>query len=198
MVRTHLRLLAVLLPLTLLLGACGSSYRFHGVPYEPPVAAPQFSGTNWDGSDFTLSALEGKVALVFFGYTACPDVCPTTLAEMRVLHEKLGTQAADVAVIFVSVDPERDTPARVAEYVPAFNKAFYGIHIPPADLETAKESYGVFAEKVYYDPQDTAAGYSVDHTARVYLIGKGGQLVTSYPYGSDIDNMQKDIAFLLK
>ena len=88
------------------------------------------------------------------GYTSCPDVCPTTLAEMRVLHEKLGANAKDVAVVFVSVGSERDTPQRLGEYVPLFNDAFYGVHSEPAALETAKEGYGVVAQKVLYNPQD--------------------------------------------
>ena len=181
----------------LLLAAC-SGYRFHGIPYEPPIPAPSIEGANWDGSAFSLTSLRGRVALVFFGYTSCPDVCPTTLAEIRVLHENLGANAEDVAVVFVSVDPERDTPQRLGEYVPLFNNAFYGVHIEPAALETAKEGYGVVAQKVLYDPQDSAVGYSIDHTARLYLIDKAGRLVTSYPYGSPVENIQKDVEHLLK
>lgn len=185
-----------LLALLLLLAAC-SSYRYHGIPYEPPTAAPRVEGTNWDGTAFSISSLQGKVALVFFGYTSCPDVCPTTLAEMRVLLENLGTRARDVAVVFVSVDPERDTPQRLGEYVPLFNQTFYGIHIEPDPLDAVKKAYGVIAEKVLYDPQDSASGYSIDHTARLYLVDKTGRLVTSYPYGSPVENIQKDVEHLL-
>lgn len=186
----------ILLVFLLLLAAC-SSYRYHGIPYEPPTTAPRLEGTNWDGAAFSLASLQGKVALAFFGYTSCPDICPTTLAEMRVLHEKLGTRAKDVAVVFVSVDPERDTPQRLGEYVPLFNPDFYGIHIEPGPLEAMKKAYGVVAEKVYYNPQDSASGYSVDHTARLYLIDKTGRLVTSYPYGSPVENIQQDVEHLL-
>jgi len=191
--RSSMFLLAFLL---LLLAAC-SSYRFHGIPYEPPTAAPRIEGTNWDGTAFSISSLQGKVAVVFFGYTSCPDICPTTLAEMRVLHEKLDARAKDVAVVFVSVDPERDSAQRLGEYVPLFNQAFFGIHIEPDPMEGVKKAYGVIAEKVYYNPQDSASGYSIDHTARLYLIDKAGRLVTSYPYGSPVENIQKDVEHLL-
>jgi len=192
--RSSISLIVLLL---VLLAAC-SSYRYHGIPYEPSPAAPPIEGTNWDGASFVISSLQGKVALVFFGYTSCPDICPTTLAELRVLHEQLGAHAKDVAVVFVSVDPERDTPQRLGEYVPLFNPAFYGIHIEQASLESVKKAYGVIAEKVLYNPQDSAAGYSIDHTARLYLIDRSGRLVTSYPYGSPVENIQKDVEHLLK
>ncbi len=187
----------LLVLLVLLLAAC-SSYQFHGIPYEPPTPAPSIEGANWDGSAFSLASLQGKTALVFFGYTSCPDVCPTTLAEMRVLFENLDARAKDVAVVFVSVDPERDTTQRLGEYVPMFSNAFFGVHIEPDALETVKQGYGVIAQKVFYNPQDSAAGYSIDHTARLYLIDKTGTLVTSYPYGSPVENIQKDVEHLLK
>ncbi len=191
------RSIVVLALLALILAGC-TSYRFHGIPYEPPAPAPPIEGENWDASAFSLSNLREKVAIVFFGYTSCPDVCPTTLAEMRVLHENLGPKAGDVAVVFVSVDPQRDTVQRLGEYVPLFNRAFFGIHVEPVALETVKQGYGVVAEKVYYDPKNSAVGYSIDHTARLYLIDKSGRLMTSYPYGSPVENIQKDVEHLLK
>lgn len=191
------RLAVLLIGLVLLLNGC-SQYRFHGIPYEPPRAAPSIAGLNHDGSQFDLSALKGKAVLLFFGYTSCPDVCPTTLAELRVLYANLGARAADTAVVFVSVDPERDTVSRLKEYVPLFDPNFYGIHVEEHELDAIKQAYGVIAEKVYYKPEDTAAGYSVDHTARLYLISPSSQLVTSYPYGADVVHVQKDVEFLLK
>jgi protein SCO1/2 len=187
----------LILALVFLLAGC-TGYRFHGVPYEPPTSAAAIQGTNWDGAPFSLAALQGKVVLLFFGYTSCPDVCPTTLAEMRLLHQNLGERAKDVAVVFVSVDPERDSIQRLGEYVPLFDQTFYGVHIEPDALEPVKEAYGVIATKVFYNPEDTAAGYSVDHTARLHLIDKAGRLVTYYPYGSLVENTQRDVEFLLR
>lgn len=193
----HPKSVALLLVLLVLLSGC-SQYRFHGIPYEPRMAAPAIIGQNHDGSPFDLAALRGKAVLLFFGYTSCPDVCPTTLAEMRVLYANLGERATNTAVVFVSVDPERDTVSRLGEYVPLFNPNFYGVHVSDEQLAPIKSAYGVVAEKVYYKPEDTAAGYSVDHTARLYLISPASQLITSYPYGSDITKIQEDVEFLLK
>lgn len=188
----------VILLVFLLLAACSRPYRFYGSPYDRAEPAGEISGTNWDNTPFRLSDLRGKIALVFFGYTFCPDVCPTTLAEMRVLVQDLGDKAGDVAVVFVSVDPERDTPARLGEYVPVFNPTFYGVHVPLDELEPVKAAYGVVAEKNYYDEADSAAGYSVDHTARVYLIDPAGNLRLSFGYGTPVEDIRSDIEYILQ
>lgn len=188
----------LLLLLLISLAACSRPYRFIGTPYDAPQPAAEISGTNWDNSPFRLSEQRGKVALVFFGYTFCPDVCPTTLGEMRVMAEALSDKAKDVAVVFVSVDPERDTPEQLARYVPVFGSTFYGIYIPPDKLEPIKKAYGVIAEKKYYDQNDSAAGYSVDHTARVFVVDKAGNLRLSFSYGMPADDMRLDVEHLLK
>jgi protein SCO1 len=190
------RLLLLLLIAAALLGGC-RSYQFHGMTYEPPQAAPPIIGIDQDGNAFSLESLQGNVALVFFGYTNCPDVCPTTLAEMRLLRSQITDKTDNVKVVYVTVDPERDTPARMKEFLPVFDPTFIGVHMNSIDLEPVKQAYGVFAEKAYYDASDPAKGYSVDHTARTYLIGPRGRLVTSYPYQSPIENIQKDVEYLL-
>jgi protein SCO1 len=100
--------------------------------------------------------------------------------------------------VFVSVDPERDTPARLGEYVPVFGPEFYGVHIPLDELEPIKGAYGVVAEKNYYDEEDSAAGYSVDHTARVYLIDPAGNLRLSFGYGTPVEDIGSDIEYILQ
>ena len=195
--RKPITVLLTFAALALILAGC-SAYQFNGTPYEPMEAAPPIAGLNWDGSNFSLSQLQGKPALVFFGYTNCPDVCPTTLAEMKLLRQNLGAKADKMAFVYVSVDPERDTVARLKEFIPQFDPAFYGIHVNSIELEPIKQGYGVIAEKVYVDPNNPSAGYSVDHTARTYLIGPAGRLVTSYPYGTDLASIEKDVAFLIK
>ncbi len=193
----HVKLLAAIALVALLLAGC-KGYELHGTPYQPPQTAPAISGLNWDGSQFNLSQLEGKPVLVFFGYTNCPDVCPTTLAEWRQLRQNLGAKADKAAFVYVSVDPERDTVARLKEYIPPFDPAINGIHVNSIDLETIKQGYGVVAEKVYTDPANPSAGYTVDHTARTYLVGPKGRLATSYPYGTDIASIQKDLEYLIR
>lgn len=195
--RKALVLFIVLAAALLLLAGC-KGYQLHGSPYNPPTAAPAISGLNYDGSNFALSQLQGKPVLLFFGYTNCPDVCPTTLAEMRQLRQNLGAKADKMAFVYVSVDPERDTVARLKEFVPVFDPAFYGVHVNSIDLETVKKGYGVYAEKVYTDPNNPSAGYSVDHTARLYLIGPAGRLATSYAYQTDLADIQKDVEYLIR
>jgi protein SCO1/2 len=187
---------AGLITLTLILAGC-RPYQFHGTPYDPPAAAPPIGGANYDGSSFNLSQLHGKPVLIFFGYTNCPDVCPTTLAEMRQLRQNMGAKADKMAFVYVSVDPDRDTVARLNQFIPLFDRAFYGVHVDSPALETVKQGYGVYAEKVYTDPNNPAAGYSVDHTARLYLISPDGKLVVSYLYQTDIADIQKDVEHLI-
>ena len=135
------------------------------------------------------------MALVFFGYTSCPDVCPTTLAEIRVLHEKLGADARMLRwCLSVSM---RTTPQRLGEYIPLSTMPLSRPQ-PARGPGDCQGGYGAVAQKVLYNPQDSAAGYSIDHTARLYLIDKAGRLVTSYPYGSPVENIQKDVERVLK
>src|SRR5215208_6821946 len=97
-----------------LLAGCSKAYEFHGTVNDPPKPATDIVGTNWDGRPFNLHDQRGKVVVAFFGYTNCPDVCPLTLANMNTAYEKLGDKAKNVAFVFVSTDPARDTPKRLA------------------------------------------------------------------------------------
>lgn len=191
-----IKLIVLLSIIVLLLAGC-NNYQFHGVPYDSPQTAPAINGVDQNGANFSLDSLQGNVVLLFFGYTNCPDVCPTTLAELRQLRSQIASKADKVKVVYVTVDPERDTTARLKEFLAAFDPTFTGVHINSIDLEAVKQAYGVTAEKVYYDAQDPSKGYSVDHTARTYLIGPRGRLVTSYPYQTPVENIQKDVEYLL-
>jgi len=194
----HRRLAPLLALLALItLAACGPA-AWRGTPYEPPRPAAEISGINWDNTPFRLSELRGKIVLLFFGYTYCPDVCPTTMAEMRKLMEQLGAQAEQVAVVFISVDPERDTPARLAEYVPFFDRRFHGVQLTADALAQVKRDYGVFAEKRPYVAADGVETYTVDHTARVFLVDQTGALCLSFSYGTPVEDMRADILRLLR
>lgn len=169
-------------------------YTFHGSVLEPLLPAPEISLTNFDGQPFRLSEQRGRVVLIFFGYTSCPDVCPTTLAEFRKVFAELGPRAQDVRAVFITVDPERDTPEKNAGYVSIFNPAFLGLSGTPEELDVVYKSYGVFHER-----QETvsAAGYLVSHTATVYVIDKQGNLRLTFPYGLGWESMFKDVRHLL-
>jgi protein SCO1/2 len=156
--------------------ACGGSHTFAGTAYNPIIPAPAIDGLIRDDEPFSLADLEDKVAIVFFGYTFCPDVCPLALADMAAVYNGLTPEEqADVAVVFVTTDPERDTPQRLAQYVTAFHPAFLGVHVPAADQESVKKGYGVYAEKRLVEGQ-SAAEYLIDHTGYTYVIDRKGQL----------------------
>ena len=192
-------IVGLLLMLTLLLSACGQPYAYNGTALEPPKELYDMTGTNLDGTTFRLSDHRGRVLLVFFGYTFCPDVCPTTLAEMVAITNMLGDKAADVDVVFVSVDPERDTVERLAQYVPAFHPDFYGLYIPAGpELETAKLTFGAWAEKNELSAAESSAGYLVDHTAWVYVVNQDGELHEIFPFESTAEEMVPDIEYILK
>src|SRR5687767_12669306 len=131
---------------------------FRGTTFaEPYPVASEIDLTRSDGSRFRLSELRGDVVLVFFGYTACPDVCPTTLAELRQALSELNARDVErVKVVFVTVDPDRDSPERVQEYVAQFNPAFIGLSGSKTDLEKVWAEYGVYREIA---DEQSAAGY---------------------------------------
>lgn len=190
--------LAVLLVFTVAwLAGCSQAYTFHGTVNDPPKPAVAVAGTNWDEKTFHLSDLQGKVVVAFFGYTYCPDVCPLTLANMNEAYQKLGDKVKDVAFVFISTDPARDTPKRLATYMAAFNTHFYGINIPDKDLAAVKAGFGVYAEKNKEAPNQTAENYFVDHTGYIYIIDQQGQWRVTYPYNAPTEEIVADVEHLL-
>lgn len=169
---------------------------FRGTTYaEPYPPASEFVLIRGDGSSFQLSQMRGQVVLLFFGYTSCPDVCPTTLAELNQAMKQLGGDAEKVQVVFVSVDPKRDTPERVQEYVSHFNPAFIGLSGSEAELTKVWREYGVFREIV---EGTSALGYIVNHTARVTLIDADGNLRISFSFETPVDDIVHDLNLILK
>ena len=169
---------------------------FRGTTYaEPYPVAADIELKQADGSTFRLSDLRGKVVALFFGYTSCPDVCPTTMAELNQALEKMGDQADQVQVLYVTVDPERDSPERVQQYVSQFNPTFIGLSGSEAELAKVWNDYGVFREIV---EGSSAAGYLVDHTARVTVIDQDGNLRLSFPFDTPVEDVVHDLKLLLK
>ncbi len=196
--RAHTTVLtAVLLP-WLLLTACRRSPEFNGEVVEPAREAPDLSGVNWDGKPFQLRDHTGKVAVVFFGYTYCPDVCPFTLAKMKQLYSRLGARAERVEMVFVSVDPQRDTVAKLAGYVPNFDPRFRGLRIEESALTATAKAFGVTVQ--YGMPKagpETASYYYVDHTGSFFIIDTEGRLRLIFPPGATVEQMLPDIEKLL-
>src|SRR5215216_1976016 len=169
---------------------------FRGTTYaEPYPPAPEIELTRDNGTSFKLSEMRGNVVLLFFGYTSCPDVCPTTMAELKqALEEVDENNAKQVQVLFVTVDPERDTPERVQEYVNHFNSDFIGLSGTEAELAKVWDNYGVFREVA---EGTSAAGYLVSHTGRVTLIDQQGNLRVSFPFDTPVDDVVHDLRLLL-
>ena len=170
---------------------------FRGTTYgEPYPVAQEFELSRGDGSRLRLSQMRGKAVLLFFGYTSCPDVCPTTLAELKQALEKLGEEKAQqVEVLFVTVDPQRDTPERVQEYVDHFNPDFIGLSGSESELVPVWQKYGVFREIV---DGTSAAGYIVNHTARVTLIDQDGNMRVSFAFETPVEDIVHDLNMLLQ
>jgi protein SCO1/2 len=197
------KLLLVGLISFLLIGAVGVGVflfsepaSFRGTTYaEPYPVAPDFALTHANGNSFRLSERRGKLVILFFGYTACPDVCPTTMAELNQALGKIGEKADQVQVLFVTVDPRRDTPERVQEYVDHFNPNFIGLSGSEAELAKVWNDYGVFREVV---EGTSAAGDLVNHTARVTLIDRQGNLRVSFPFDTPVEDIVHDLNLLLE
>ena len=150
--------------------------------------------TDHHGKPRTLADFRGKVVTVFFGFTHCPDVCPTTLAEMAQVMKALGPDADRVQVLFVTVDPERDTQQVLQQYVPAFHPAFLGLHGDAAATARAAKEF-----KVYFNKQPgKSGGYSVDHSAGTFILDQQGRLRLFAQYGQGAPAFVHDIRLLLK
>ncbi|WP_299028530.1 SCO family protein [uncultured Thermanaerothrix sp.] len=170
--------------------------QFRGSLLDPPVPAPDFSLIRADGGLFTLSDQRGKIVLLFFGYTYCPDVCPTTLADLNAALKRLGRQAENIKVVFISVDPRRDTLQRAQSYAAAFNPAFIGLSGEEVDLQPIWQAYGVYRQ--VRDEVSRGESYLVDHSARVYLIDAQGNLRLTYAFGTSADDLVNDLRLILR
>lgn len=172
----------------------GKSYEFQGSLIDPPIPAADFALTDQHNEIFQLSDHTGEVVLIFFGYTYCPDVCPVTLSEFRQVKTQLGEKAERVQFVYITVDPERDTVKRIGAHLENFDPTFVGLTGDYSDLDPVWKAYGVYAAKV---DTGSAAGYLVDHTARVYAIDVNGNLRLTYPFETDSDAIADDVFYLL-
>lgn len=156
--------------------------------------ARDFKLTDHNGQVRNLASFKGKVVAIFFGYTHCPDVCPTTLSDFAAALQQLGPQAERVQVLFVTVDPQRDTPALLKQYVPAFNPRFLGMTTDAESLKTLAKEYKVVYQKTSVKGADD---YLIDHTAGTYIYDPKGRLRLLMPYGSSPDMIAHDLKILL-
>lgn len=180
-----------------LLGGCGVSEapKFRATDITGAPYAQDFRLADPQGRVRTLADFRGKAVTIFFGYTQCPDVCPTTLSTMKAVMARLGPEADRTQVLFVTVDPERDSAQLLAEYVPAFDRRFLGLRAEPGAATAAvMKDYRIYASK----QGDVAAGtYTVDHSAGMYAYDPQGRLRLYIRHGAPADDIAADLKQLL-
>jgi protein SCO1/2 len=193
----------VFLMAALAAGLLGGCDRLGGGASKPSFKAVDITGAEYarelslpdvDGKTRTLSDFKGKVTLVFFGYTQCPDVCPTTLAELAAVKRELGKDGERVQGVFVSVDPQRDTPEILKAYMASFDPGFVALRGTPEQTQTTAKNFKVFYAQV---PGKTEGSYTVDHTAGTYVFDASGKVRLFVRYGSGAEALTHDLKLLL-
>jgi len=195
--RTGLEVVGVILLFALIawLGFNLHPYSYHGTLLDSPKPVAEFTLAGPGGEPVKLSDYRGKTVVLYFGYTYCPDVCPTTLAELAQAIRTLGRRAGGVQVIMVTVDPERDTPDKLNTYVTAFDPRFIGLSGTPDQIEGAAKPFGVVYEK---HAGSAATDYLVDHTATTTVIDKDGRIRLIWPYGTPSEDIAADLDHMLR
>ncbi len=189
--------LGALLLATGLLAGCDSPQappRFHGSELENPQFAQDFQLQDPEGKTRTLADWRGQVVLLFFGYTQCPDVCPTALSRASRVMELLGNEASKVQVLFVTVDPERDSPELLREYVPAFHPSFLGLYTTPEATPALAKAFKVFYR---INPGSTPSTYTIDHSVTTYAYDPDGKLRLAIGHDATPEAVADDVKALL-
>lgn len=179
------------------LAACAQAApALKGATFSPARAAPEIAQKAADGSDFALSRLRGKVVVIEFGYTTCADVCPVSLAMLAEARRQLGADAGKLQVVFVSVDPERDTPAILREYLAKFDKSFVGITGSNKQVQSILSAYGISVTKKMVEGSKT--DYTMHHSSYLYFIDPQGMQRSLLLFGRPAADVVHDVKLLLQ
>jgi protein SCO1 len=182
--------------LTVVVAACSpEGPRFQASDVTGVGFGHDFKLTDHNGKPRTLADFRGKVVVMFFGYTQCPDVCPTTLSDLAATLQKLGADGNRVQVLFVTIDPERDTPELLSHYVPAFNPTFLGLYGDAAATAATAREFKILYQK---QPGSTPGSYSMDHSAGTFIFDPQGRLRLFVSHGQGPDVLVHDIRELLR
>jgi len=192
--RRHLCSLAAATLLAGLAACQKSPVAFQGIDITGAEYARQLNLTDADGKPRTLADFKGKVAIVFFGYTQCPDVCPTTLAEIAAVKKQLGPDGDKVVGVFVTIDPERDSASVLKAYVGSFGPDFVALRGSVDEVKAAAREFKVFFAKV---PGTTDGSYTMDHTANSFVFDPQGRLRLAERYGVGVQALAKDVKALI-
>jgi protein SCO1/2 len=186
---------ALAVALGLSLGGCGQGTpQFRGADVTGSAFGHDFHLTDHTGKARTLGDFRGKVVLIFFGYTQCPDFCPTTLANLATVMRQLGPDAARVQVLFITIDPERDTQELLSRYVPAFNPTFIGLYGDAAATAATAKEFRIIYQK---EPGPTPGSYTMDHSTGTFVFDPQGRLRVYESYAQGPDAIAHDIRALL-
>ncbi|NUO79233.1 SCO family protein [candidate division KSB1 bacterium] len=187
--------IALILSLALFGWACRANDTFRGTEM-PETLIADFELQDHDGQPFKLSDQHGKVVLFFFGYTYCPDVCPMTLSTWARVHQALEADTAGVKFVYVTVDPERDTPEKLKAHMSIFSEDFIGLTGSVEALRAVYAAFGVYVEKVTIAA--SATGYLVNHTSRMFVVDQKGVLRVLLDHAAPVDDVVHDIRLLLR
>ena len=186
---------ALLVSSTALFSACAEKKaEFKGVDITGAEYARDLPLTDHNGQPRHLKDFAGKVVVVFFGFTQCPDVCPTSMTTLAEVKRLLGEQGDRLQVIFITVDPERDTQPLLNEYLASFDPAFIALRPEPAELERVAADFKIYFKKV---PRSAPSTYTMDHSAGKYIFDTAGRVRLFSPYGTDAATIASDIQILL-
>ncbi len=177
------------------LGACADKPSFRNTDITGAEFAREFALTDHNGQARTLADFKDKAVVVFFGFTQCPDVCPTTLAEMTEALKLLGDDGKRMQVLFITIDPERDTPELLKKYVPAFHPSFLGLTGSAEAIAKVAKEFKVFYQK---SPGKTPGSYTMDHTANSYVFDPQGRVRLVVKHGLGAEPLVQDLKQLLK
>jgi protein SCO1/2 len=161
---------------------------------SPVMAAPALKLQGTDGQPLELSRYKGKVVLLAFGFSSCGEVCPITLATLAGARKKLGADAGNVQIVYVTVDPERDDAVRMKNYLEAFDPSFIGGVGTRAQIDAAQKAYGISSKKIAFE----GGGYTIGHSSSIYMIDRSGGLHAVMPYGRSVDDFVHDLKILLR
>ncbi|HEY0589732.1 MAG TPA: SCO family protein [Pseudoduganella sp.] len=162
--------------------------------FDPPRMAPQIAQKAADGRDFALDKLRGKVVVLEFGYASCADVCPVSLALLKQARERLGPLADRLQVVFITVDPQRDTAPKLKGYLEQFDKSFIGLTGTEEQMAAIRKAYGISATKKMVEGSKTE--YTMGHSSYLYFIDPQGKLRALMPFGRPADDIVHDVTLL--
>ncbi|MDA7700236.1 SCO family protein [Methylophilaceae bacterium] len=179
---------------SLILVSCvkNAEFKFNGSDISNANLNSSFELLSHTGEIKKITDFKGSVVAIFFGFTHCPDICPTSMQELKFIKESLGKQSDKLQVIFITLDPERDNQSLLNSYVPSFDKSFIGLTGSQEDINRVASQYKIFHMKV-----GEGDSYTIDHSSGIYIIDKDGKIRVRHPYGSKVESIIEDIQHLI-